>query len=671
MKKFNYLLLIISLVLSIQNAMSQMPAAISISPANATAYEEITLTFTPSQACFENGTLAGANSVSMHSGVNFINGQNWQHVVEFNAAGANGQQPDLINNGNGTFSLTFNPSLFYNFPAGSIVTHICAVFNNGTNWNQDGRDYSPTTGCMDFFIPLAYTTSAPTITFKVNMNKQIADGYFNPSTNQVYTEVLGFSDVPMSNVPDQNGIPTNIYSGQLNSGLIENQVLSYHFKTNTQEESLERTVTLSPGPNQVEHWFNNVSLAMLSLHCNMNYQINEGWFDPSADFLDVAGNFNNWDGSNHLFTDNDGDGIYSLDINPISSGIVEFKFRINGDWNSSEFPAGGPNRVLLIPLGAYSFSGIYDNFMPNSVPVTFNCIMEYQIMAQHFNSLLDILDIAGSYNGFLAGEQLMDLDGDEVYSLTIPIDTINSKTFTWQFRINSDWASCEFPDGSHRSYTVHNPAQGGPNVIDVWFADLDPFVGSKPFAKHVSIQPLNNLSIGTLLHAVYTYEDVNLDPEGETNFHWYRADNEDGLNPFTLQDDTISSYLLTEADAGKYIFLTITPKAQSESGTNPANTLIGLPVTVFVGPIWNLSADELLHKGLIVFPNPATDKIQLIASKSIRSVEVFDCTGKRILNLLPNSSNSELDVSSLNSGLYLIKIIELNGNTLIHKQLIH
>lgn len=671
MKNFYLICLMVFMILFAPNIMAQMPAAISISPANATAWGELTLTFTPAQACFENGTLVGASAISIHSGVKFINGQSWQHVVDFNASGANGQQPDLINNGNGTYSITINPSLFYNFPAGSIVTHLCAVFNNGTNWNQDGRDYSTTTGCMDFFIPLSYTTSAPTITFRVNMNKQIADGNFNPSANQVFTEVLGFSDILMSNTPDQNGIPTNIYSGQIISGLTENQVLSYHFKTNTQEEALERSLTLSPGPNQVEHWFNNVSLAMLSLHCNMNYQINEGWFDPSTDFLDVAANFNNWDGSNHLLTDTDGDGIYSLDINPISSGLAEFKFRINGDWNSSEFPAGGPNRTLLIPLGSYSFFGIYDNFIPNSVPVTFNCIMEYQIMAQHFNNLLDILDISGSYNGFLAGEQLMDIDGDEVYSLIIPIDTINSKTFTWQYRINADWATCEFPDGSHRSYTVHNPAQGGPNVIDVWFADLDPFVGSKPFVKQVSIQPWNNLSIGTLLNAVYTYEDVNLDPEGDTEFHWYRADNQDGLNPVTLLDDTISSYLLTEADAGKYIFLTITPKAQSESGSNPSNTLIGLPVTVWVGPVWNLAADEFQHNGLQVFPNPATDKIQITFSEPIRSVEVFNCIGKRILYLLPNNSHSELDVSSLSPGLYLFKLIDLKGNTLIHKQLIH
>jgi len=48
---------------------AQMPAAITISPANATAYDQLTITFTPAQACFQNGSLASATAISMHSGV--------------------------------------------------------------------------------------------------------------------------------------------------------------------------------------------------------------------------------------------------------------------------------------------------------------------------------------------------------------------------------------------------------------------------------------------------------------------------------------------------------------------------------------------------------------------------------------------------------------------------
>jgi hypothetical protein len=144
----------IILFISSVNAFSQMPAAISIEPENATVYDEITLTFDPVEACFQSGSLAGLPSIGMHSGVT-INGSTWQNVIAFNATGANGQSPILTANPDGTFSIIYTPYDFYGFAVGANVTQICAVFNNGTDWTQDGRDFqSGGTNCMDFFIPI-------------------------------------------------------------------------------------------------------------------------------------------------------------------------------------------------------------------------------------------------------------------------------------------------------------------------------------------------------------------------------------------------------------------------------------------------------------------------------------------------------------------------------------
>lgn len=629
---------------------AQMPAAITISPANATAYDQLTITFTPAQACFQNGSLASATAISMHSGVKFITGASWQNVVDFNAAGANSIQPDLTPNGNGTWSFTFVPKDFYGFPDGSIVTHICAVFNNGTNWNNDGRDFG-TTGCADFMIPLSYNVTAPSMLFRVNMNKQIVDGNFNPGSQQVWVEITGQPDLLMENTFDISSNPINIYQAELTTGLSEGQVLEYHFKTTAGEENLTRTTTLSPGPNSVEYWYNNISLASLSLHCNMAYQIADGLFNPATDSLDVAGSFNNWNGSLHQLTDPDGDGVYSLDINPISSGIIEFKFRINGDWNSSEFPGGGANRSLLIPLNNYAFHGIYNNYIPGSVPVTFNCIMEYQISAAHFETTLNYLDICGSYNGWLAGEQLMDIDGDEVYSLTIPVDTTQETSFSYKFRINGDWNTAEFPAMDNRHYTVHNPATGGDNIIEVWYNDLDPFVGTAPIAWNPRILPLTELSIGTTLVADYTYEDPNDDLEGATTFKWERADSPEGLNLTTLSDGTTNSYTLTEQDAEKYIFLSIRPVALTESGSNAAGTLYGDTVSVFAGPVWNLSSPENTSASIHIWPNPTTELVSVSTPSMNAYLKVFSSTGQLIAqSKLDNTQRISLQTQE--SGVY-------------------
>ena len=81
-------------------------------------------------------------------------------------------------------------------------------------------------------------------------------------------------------------------------------------------------------------------------NCDMTLPIAEGIFVPGTDYLDVAGSFNGWDGAAHQLTDDDGDGIYTLSVSDF--GVwekMEYKYRINGNWDTSEFPFGGPNRV--------------------------------------------------------------------------------------------------------------------------------------------------------------------------------------------------------------------------------------------------------------------------------------------------------------------------------------
>ncbi len=84
---------------------------------------------------------------------------------------------------------------------------------------------------------------------------------------------------------------------------------------------------------------------------NMNYQIQLGNFDPATNFVDVAGNFNGWGGSGAM-DDTDADGIYEQTLTGFNVGDnLEFKFRINGDWNTAEFP-GGSNRTYTVIDGS-------------------------------------------------------------------------------------------------------------------------------------------------------------------------------------------------------------------------------------------------------------------------------------------------------------------------------
>jgi len=108
-------------------------------------------------------------------------------------------------------------------------------------------------------------------------------------------------------------------------------------------------------------WSGNEDLSMIRLNISstgapgtadvvfnvdMTLPIANGYFKPASDFLDVAGSFNGWNGASSHLTDADGDGIYSLTVPGLKVfEKIEYKYRINGDWNTSEFPSGGPNRV--------------------------------------------------------------------------------------------------------------------------------------------------------------------------------------------------------------------------------------------------------------------------------------------------------------------------------------
>jgi hypothetical protein len=145
-------------------------------------------------------------------------------------------------------------------------------------------------------------------------------------------------------------------------GLAANNSL-YRFtigSDNSHRQSLSKSVYRSVDDADMV-WYQNRDISMIRMNINeqgaplaadvqfnvdMSIPLANGTFNPAGgDFVDLAGTFNNWTGSAHL-ADPDGDHIYSLTVPALA--IFEnlgYKYRINGSWDTSEFPGGGPNRV--------------------------------------------------------------------------------------------------------------------------------------------------------------------------------------------------------------------------------------------------------------------------------------------------------------------------------------
>jgi hypothetical protein len=111
----------------------------------------------------------------------------------------------------------------------------------------------------------------------------------------------------------------------------------------------------------------------VSFNVNMKKYAEAGDFNIENDFVDIAGTFNNWEGTK--MNDPNADTIYTAVIPLKQFSTHEFKFRINGSWDTSEFPGGGPNRVYTVGDSANNvvtywynnevYVGIVDNLIPD------------------------------------------------------------------------------------------------------------------------------------------------------------------------------------------------------------------------------------------------------------------------------------------------------------------
>lgn len=644
-----FYVLVIYLIALSTAIQAQMPAAITIDPPNATAYDQITLTFDPALACFQSGSLIGLPSIAMHSGVSFVTGESWQNVINFNATGYNGQSPTLLPTGDGKYAITYIPAEFYGL-TGQTVTQICAVFNNGTNWSQDGRDFIPYSQyCMDFFIPL-YFQMNPEFYFSLNMNKMILDGNFDPLSDLVYVEI---DEVGTSLLTDdyQDGI----YHCVVDEGLEIDVTYSYRFRINNdQYENLTREILAMSGVVFVDVWWNNQPLSEIYFMLDMNYQALLGNFNPDTDYVDIAGTMNNWQGSPPL--ESMGYNIYLATVYFSDPGLVEYKFRINGNWATSEFPGGGPNRMTwAIPESVFLYH-YYEDYNPDTWPATFEVDMNAEINAGRFNPLTDYLDIAGTMNGWGAHQVLFDREwtGEGIYTINQLINKYDPDIY-FKFRINGNWETSEFPVGGPERFWVVQDTTGG--LINQFQCVYN--ITDIPYPPYVyDLYFTGELLAGSEITGNYTYFDPNADPEGKSLYQWFVSDYPDGSSAEIIDGAVFQSYTIAQEDIGSFLVFQVTPVAISG---DPA---VGFTVYVVSGLVGVVNTSEIGLPPLQLYPNPATDFLNVTSPVNLERIEVYDLTGRlQYTSGKLNSKQASIGLSDFKNGFYFLKCFDFDGQS--------
>ncbi|WP_047547900.1 T9SS type A sorting domain-containing protein [Psychroserpens sp. Hel_I_66] len=81
-----------------------------------------------------------------------------------------------------------------------------------------------------------------------------------------------------------------------------------------------------------------------------------------------------------------------------------------------------------------------------------------------------------------------------------------------------------------------------------------------------------------------------------------------------------------------------------------------------------LSVDDNTFSSFIMYPNPATNYLEISARNKFTTINVSNILGQKVLELNTDSNTERLDVSGLQSGVYLIVVS--NGNESVVKKFI-
>ena len=116
---------------------------------------------------------------------------------------------------------------------------------------------------------------------------------------------------------------------------------------------------------------------------------------------------------------------------------------------------------------------------------------------------------------------------------------------------------------------------------------------------------------------------------------------------------------------------TIVAYAYSASPVPNFTNKEGLPAAPFRTDLWN---NDILFSGIvtavdspkfddeIIFPNPVKDFLVVGCGKAIKSIDIFDISGKKIfLTMSRNESKMILNVQKLQTGIYFFKVKQIDG----------
>lgn len=215
-----------------------------------------------------------------------------------------------------------------------------------------------------------------------------------------------------------------------------------------------------------------------------------------------------------------------------------------------------------------------------------------------------------------------------------------SLTYQWYFN------GVAIANATSATYTIGfvNPSDAGVYTVAVGGGCSSNVTSNSAFLAVQSVPAPTGTSVQTAVQGALLSSIV----ASGTNIIWYAtlADAQAGINPLSL------SYVLPVGTTTFYATQTV----------NGCQSYATLAVTMSVA----LGTKGFDLAALVYYPNPVTEMFNISYKLDIESIEVFNIVGQRILEVKPNMLATQVDMSALPSGTYMM-LVKADGASKVIK----
>lgn len=209
------------------------------------------------------------------------------------------------------------------------------------------------------------------------------------------------------------------------------------------------------------------------------------------------------------------------------------------------------------------------------------------------------------------------------------------------------------------------------DLTNINVGNFDPNWGQATDATQISIQGNNTLKYDNLNYQGTDFNGDKQDVSGMTHLHIdYYTDNTTALEYFLINDSGEIAYNIQSnlgLTTGSWVSLNIPLSNWPIDLTTIREIKVVGNGTIYFDNWYfynsttaSVENNELL--GFSMYPNPATNSLNISAKETILSAEIFNVIGKKVMSVNINKTSESIDVSSLTSGIYLVKY-DVNGVT--------